>query len=1134
MPFGRFARSCSGGILIAGLVFAAACSEQGSASFAPHDPTRTTSSALAAPADWFSTASMSTQRAQHAAVLLPSGKLLVIGGVARTGFVTTAELYDPATDTWSSAGDVGLTGNIMQALLLPNGKVLVLADGATAGRLYDPVTGAWSASGAMSLARSIPSLTLLRTGKVLVAGGANAGGRLTSAELYDPETNTFTATGAMTMSRGAHSATLLASGKVLAVSGFDGDGEVPGADLYDPATGTWTAAAPPILARHYASSTLLPDGRVLFVGGFTTSGATAQTEMYDPPSNTWTVTGSLVHARSSHSTTLLPSGKVLVTGGALFRQAPEKEAELYDPATGTWSLAGTMATGRESHTATLLPSGKVFIAGGSATAPETTFFATTELYDPAVNGWSAAGALATPRSRAASALLPSGKVLVAGGRNAGGTTVGASEFYDRTTNGWSAAASLATPRERATATALPSGTVLVAGGTSGDGSASFATTELYDPAANTWTPGASLASARHLHSATSLADGKLLVVGGLQNTTTLASAELYDPTANTWTAAGAPATARSEHAAVRLPSGRVLVAGGRSSTGAALASAELYDPATNTWSPASSLAEARQSFTLTLLPSGQVLASGGASGATEIGTSELYDPATNTWTSTGALGQARWGHTASLMPSGEVLVAGGLGSSGNADAAEVYDPTIHGWRGVANAAVLGELVATTLPDGQVLLAGGTAATTSQLYEDTGAKASSRPIVTSPDHLYAGCAGAIEGQRFQGIAAGGAGNYSASPTDYPLVRLQAAEGGHLWALSSRDWSSTAVTVDVPGDVPAGSYALSVLANAIGGGRMVTVAPNVAPTAADKTVAGATGAPLPIVVTATDAEPDQPLTYTVVTPPTHGTLSGTLPSVVYTPDPGFVGADSFTFTARDCGKDSNVATVAITVVDPPTITCPANVTLEAQSKAGVEGAWPDAVATDDATSPPSVTYTPARGSVFPLGSTTVTATAEDASGVSASCVFQVIVKDTKAPKLTCPANVTANATSHAGAIVWFDLPAATDAVSTPSVTADPTSGSVFPVGKTEVTVRAKDAAGNAATCTFQVVVGPSSDDESSSGDDTGNGANDGTGNGAKDGGGGCHLAAGSTSRMSSPLGIAFGLAMLAGLRRRRRGG
>src|SRR5207247_947693 len=103
-------------------------------------------------------------------------------------FLTSAELYDPASGTWSVTGSLNTGRDSHTATLLPNGMVLV-AGGVnnssylTSAELYDPASGSWSATSSLNTARYGHTSTLLPNGKVLVAGGNN-GGVLTSAELY--------------------------------------------------------------------------------------------------------------------------------------------------------------------------------------------------------------------------------------------------------------------------------------------------------------------------------------------------------------------------------------------------------------------------------------------------------------------------------------------------------------------------------------------------------------------------------------------------------------------------------------------------------------------------------------------------------------------------------------------------------------------------------------------------------------------------------------------------------------------------------------------------------------------------------------------------------------------------------------
>jgi len=287
----------------------------------------------------------------------PTGSMHTGRYGATATVLASAELYDPASGTFLEAGPMTTPRAGHTATLLSNGRVLITG-GQTEGNnvfsalataeLYDPATGTFSPTGSMTVARVNHTATLLPGGRVLIAGGGGPMGvsvgsgvgsapSLASAELYDPANATFGAIGSMAGARFWHTATLLLNGRVLIAGGGDGTRPLASTELYDPAIESFSKSGSMSAARYLQTATTLANGFVLVAGGYADNvGSLESAELYDPNAGLFSPTGSMSDSRFEHTATLLTDGLVLIVAGGSTDESIDDaarlaKAELYQP-----------------------------------------------------------------------------------------------------------------------------------------------------------------------------------------------------------------------------------------------------------------------------------------------------------------------------------------------------------------------------------------------------------------------------------------------------------------------------------------------------------------------------------------------------------------------------------------------------------------------------------------------------------------------------------------------------------------------------------------------------------------------------------------------------------------------------------
>jgi N-acetylneuraminic acid mutarotase len=277
---------------------------------------------------WTKIADMPTGRWELSTCVV-DGKIYAIGGAGPVWQpLGTVEVYDPATDTWTTKSP-RLTAGQGLSISVVDGKIYAIG-------------------GAAGSSSSYSSLETFST-----------------VEEYDPMTDTWTSKSPMPKSRGFHSANVV-DGKIYIIGGSHDSGpdrnHVRTVEEYDPATDTWTQMGDMPRGMGAGFSSVF-DGKIYAFGGY---GGARRVDEYDPATDTWTSKSDMPTGRNAFTTSTLDS-KIYVIGGYVVPTLPGYPGlitvDIYDPATDTWDKATDMPTGRFGPRSSVVD-GKIYVIGG--------------------------------------------------------------------------------------------------------------------------------------------------------------------------------------------------------------------------------------------------------------------------------------------------------------------------------------------------------------------------------------------------------------------------------------------------------------------------------------------------------------------------------------------------------------------------------------------------------------------------------------------------------------------------------------------------------------------------------------------------------------------------------------------------
>ncbi|MDY6876162.1 MAG: kelch repeat-containing protein [Chloroflexota bacterium] len=253
---------------------------------------------------------MTTAR-DHPGVVGVNGKIYVFGGSNASGALDSMEIYDPATDTWTSGPSMPGAKSAPSAVAV-GGLIYVLA-GDELIYCFDPSQGTWSTKAPVPVPFSGPAAVAVVEGKIYLARDEQW------MYCYDPGANNWIAKTPVSVVRSIASFAVL-NGNLYAIGGGEPGhepSEIDRIDVYDPASDSWTIAGAASLGTrrtHLGSPMPVVNGKIYVIGGWNGYSAQTSVEEYDPTTNSWRYVTSMPMARYAIGYGVL-GNKVYAIGG---------------------------------------------------------------------------------------------------------------------------------------------------------------------------------------------------------------------------------------------------------------------------------------------------------------------------------------------------------------------------------------------------------------------------------------------------------------------------------------------------------------------------------------------------------------------------------------------------------------------------------------------------------------------------------------------------------------------------------------------------------------------------------------------------------------------------------------------------